>query len=77
MHLFFVQSSEAGEDPVVAEIGCDGLHELVRRAPDEPIPLFLGEGESHHGLVSREGQVDDAADPKLHSTANDRLVAPG
>ena len=49
--------------------------EHVRLARDERLPLLLGEGESHLGLLAVEGEPDDASDAELHAIMHDRLVA--
>src|SRR5439155_16972097 len=75
-HLLLLQGRQAREDPVVAEVGAGRMQELFGRAADQPFPLFLGEGKAHHGLVARKGEIDDAADAKLHPATDHDLIAP-
>lgn len=60
---------------MIAHVGRLRMKELVWRSSDEPLPLVLREREPHHGLVSREGQVHDPADPKLDPSPDTDLVA--
>ena len=52
------------------------MQELFGRAADQPFPLFLGERKAHQGLVARKGEIDNAADAKLHPATDHDLIAP-
>src|SRR4029453_11878341 len=65
-HLGYIEGVETDLHPVVPQVGRAGHHELVRLRAHERFPLLFGKREAHHGLVPREGDVDDPTDAELH-----------
>src|SRR5207247_8854826 len=57
-HLLLIECGQARQHPLVTKVGLARLHELVRGAADQPVPLILWKRKAHHALVARERQVE-------------------
>jgi hypothetical protein len=75
-HLVDVDRVEPDLNPVVAEVPAVRHQELDWLRTHECLALLLREREPHDRLVTRERQIDDAADAELHAVADERLGRP-
>ena len=74
-HLVGVERREADVHPVVAHVRLARQRELLRVGLDERGAPLLREREPHRLAFAREGEPDDAADPELDASADERLGA--